>query len=254
MTTPLHTLAFCLDAPMQSWGLHSRGNIRDTGREPSKSGVVGLLGAAIGVERHDTTGIAQLAGLRMGIRVDREGILERDYHTVQDVPTTTGGGHRTAVSHRYYLADALFLIVLESEDKVLLSRINEGLRKPAWPLFLGRRAFVPARALVGAGQPGEPRSGLGLSDRPLQSVLAEHPWLEDRAELLAVQLRLPEDTRDPLRTVVDCHPTDPAAEIRPDMPISFSQADRRFATRTVRTGHVPLTDSLIRTAEEIPCT
>ncbi|MEV4757551.1 type I-E CRISPR-associated protein Cas5/CasD [Micromonospora sp. NPDC049559] len=250
---PVRTLALCLDAPMQSWGVRSRGNIRDTGREPSKSGVVGLLGAALGVEREDTGRIADLAGLRMGVRVDREGILERDYHTVQNVPTTTGGGHRTAVSHRYYLADALFLVVLESEDATLLGRIAEGLRKPVWPLFFGRRAFVPARALVGAGQPGEPRSGLGLSDRPLESVLAGHPWLEDRAEVRDVQLKRSEGERDPLRTVVDCRPADPAAEIRPDVPLSFERANRRFATRTVRTGHVSLTDELIR-AEEIPCT
>ncbi|MER7003890.1 type I-E CRISPR-associated protein Cas5/CasD [Dactylosporangium sp. NPDC000555] len=250
----VQTLALCLDAPMQSWGVRSRGNIRDTGREPSKSGVVGLLGAALGVARDDTARIAELAGLRMGVRVDREGILERDYHTVQNVPITTGGKHRTAVSHRYYLADALFLVVLECEDEALLGRIDESLRRPVWPLFFGRRAFVPARALVDSGQPGEPRSGLGLSDRPLDSLLAEHPWLEDRGEVRDTQLKLPAGDRDPLRTVVDCHPTDPAAEVRPDVPLSFNRADRRFATRTVRTGHVPLTDGLIRTVEEIPCT
>ncbi len=246
MTVSVQTLALCLDAPMQSWGVRSRGNIRDAGREPSKSGVVGLLGAALGIARDDTAGTAELAGLRLGVRVDREGIVERDYHTTQKVPTTTGGGHRTVVSHRYYLADALFLVVLETEDAALLARIDEGLRKPVWPLFFGRRAFVPARALVGSGQPGEPRSGLGVSDRPLESVLAEHPWLEDRAEVRDVQRKLPEEGREPLRTVVDCHPVDPAAEIRPDVPLSFDPADRQFATRTVVISHVPLTNELIR--------
>lgn len=77
-------------------------------------------------------------------------------------------------------------------------------------------------------------------------MLAGHPWLEDRTEVRDPQLKLPESDRDPLRTVVDCHPTDPAAEIRPDVPLSFDRANRRFAARTVRTGHVPLTDALIR--------
>ena len=250
---PVQTLALCLDAPMQSWGVRSRGSIRDTGQEPSKSGLVGLLGAALGIARDDTAGIAELAGLRLGVRVDREGILERDYHTAQNVPTTAGGGHRTVLSHRYYLADALFLVVLETEDAALLARIDEGLRKPVWPLFFGRRAFVPARALVCSGQPGEPRSGLGLSDWPLESVLAEHSWLEDRAEVREAQRKLPDDGREPLRTVVDCHPADPAAEIRRDVPLSYDPGDRRFATRTVRTGHVPLTNELIR-YQETACT
>lgn len=251
---PAHTLALCLDAPMQSWGMRSRGNIRDAGREPSKSGVVGLLGAALGTPRDDEERIAALARLRMGVRVDREGTLERDYHIVLDVPTTTGTGHRTAVSHRYYLADALFLVVLEGGaadgGAELLGEVHEALRNPVWPLFLGRRAFVPARPLVGSGQPGEPRTGLGLSDRPLESVLANHPWLEDRAEVRAAQRR--RDDREPLRTVVDCGPGDPAAELRPDLPISFDRTNRRFATRTVRTGYVPLVDGLI-TAEETRC-
>jgi len=252
MTVSVRTLALCFDAPMQSWGVRSRGNIRDTGREPSKSGVVGLIGAALGVARDDTAQIAELARLRMGVRVDREGILERDYHVVQNVPTTAGSGHRTAVSHRYYLADALFLVVLESEDLAVLTRIADGLRKPVWPLFFGRRAFVPARALVSSGQPGEPRSGLGLLDGSLESVIAEHPWLEDRAEVRDGQLKTPIDDRAPLRAVIDGQAADPAAEIRPDMPISFDQANRRFATRAVRTSYLPLTDQLIR-YEEVPC-
>jgi CRISPR system Cascade subunit CasD len=244
---PAYSLALCFDAPMQSWGLKSHGIVRDTGREPSKSGVIGLLGAALGVARDDQNRIADLARLRMGVRVDREGIQERDYHTVQNVPTTTGTGHRTAESHRYYLADALFLVVLEDQDQDQLSRIRTALRDPVWPLFFGRRAFPPARPLVTSGQAGEPPMGKGLLDEPLEWVLANHPWLETRAEVRAAERHRRD--RSPLRTVVECAPADPVAEIRPDMPICFGRSDRRFTTRAVRTGHVPLTDHLI-TAEE----
>src|SRR5690606_41803821 len=107
-------------------------------------------------------------------------------------------------------------------------------------------ALHDALPIFSPGHHSEPHTGLGLSDRPLEAVLAEHPWLENRTGVRNCQLKLPEGDRDPLRTVVDCHPTDPAAEIRPDLPLSFDRVNRRFATRTVRTGHVPLTDELIR--------
>ncbi|MEV6813100.1 type I-E CRISPR-associated protein Cas5/CasD, partial [Micromonospora sp. NPDC051296] len=126
----VYSLALCLDAPMQSWGTRSRGSIRDTAREPTKSGVVGLLAAALGISRDDTSPLIELSELRMGVRVDREAILERDYQVTQNVPTTTGGGHRTALSHRYYLADAVFLVVLEGEDAVQIDKIQHALRAP----------------------------------------------------------------------------------------------------------------------------
>lgn len=248
---PAYSLALCFDAPMQSWGIRSRGVIRDAGKEPSKSGVIGLLGAALGIARNNHQEINNLAQLCIGTRVDREGILERDYHTAQNVPITTGTGHRTAVSHRYYLADALFLVVLESQEQEQLTHILAALRNPVWPLFFGRRAFLPARPLVTSGQPGEPRTGLGLLKQPTEWVLTHHPWLENRADVRAAARQRNE--RNPLRTVVDCPPGDPAAETRLDLPVSFERSDRQFTTRTVRTGHVPLTNNLI-TAEATPCT
>ena len=39
----MSTLLLRLAGPMQSWGVQSRFSVRDTGLEPSKSGVIGLL-------------------------------------------------------------------------------------------------------------------------------------------------------------------------------------------------------------------
>src|ERR1039457_3308223 len=73
------TLLLRLAGPMQSWGLDSRFDQRDTGLEPSKSGVLGLVCAALGKPRDDRAGpwpsLSQLASLRMGVRVMREGTL-----------------------------------------------------------------------------------------------------------------------------------------------------------------------------------
>ncbi|MBQ1061987.1 MULTISPECIES: type I-E CRISPR-associated protein Cas5/CasD [Micromonospora] len=247
----IRSLALCLDAPMQSWGSKSRGSIRDTGREPSKSGVIGLVAAALGVSRDDTDAVAELSQLRMGTRVDREGILERDYHVTLNVPTTTGGGHRTALSHRYYLADAVFLVVLEGDGDAPLDRIEAALRAPVWPLFLGRRAFPPARPLMRNGNDQQFRSGIGLTPQPMEAVLATHPWLEDRSEVRVAERQ--RAGRTPLRTVVECDPREPGADVRLDVPLSFKPEDRRYGARTVRTGSVPLTDDMI-SVKESTCT
>ena len=52
------TLLLRLAAPLQSWGSDSKFETRKTDREPTKSGVVGLLAAALGLRRDDTEGTA----------------------------------------------------------------------------------------------------------------------------------------------------------------------------------------------------
>lgn len=249
MSAVSSSLALCIDAPMQSWGVNSRFIVRDTATEPTKSGIVGLLAAALGVARDDRENIAQLAELSMGVRVDREGIIERDYHTTQNVPTTLGGGHRTVVSNRYYLADALFLVVMEG-DPSLLAKLHAAVQRPHWPLFFGRKAFVPARPLVASGQDGEPLTAVGLVDKPLDVVLDEHPWLEIREDLRRREVRkIEREEAVFLRTVVDCPSVSPGAESRRDHPVSFTRSDRRFAARSVCIGNVPLTAGMISAGE-----
>ena len=95
------TLLLRLVGPMQSWGTTSRFDQRDTGKEPSKSGVIGLLAAAMGIDRENWTDLEPLTHLSMGIRHDRPGMPKRDYQTAaayhfceaaQTIP-------RTAVAH-----------------------------------------------------------------------------------------------------------------------------------------------------------
>ncbi len=207
-----HTLLLRLMGPMQSWGLSSRFTVRDTGREPSKSGVVGLLAAALGRPRR--AAIHDLAALRMGVRVDREGRVEMDYHTAQQVYKASGGIKPTEVSRRYYLADAAFLVGLEGNDLAFLRQLHAALRDPVWPLYLGRKAFVP-------GAPVWLPDGL-RAEISLEDALAAYPLLTSR----------PQGKR--LRLVLE----DPAgATVRPDQPLSF--AERRFAPRHVRVIFVP---------------
>jgi CRISPR system Cascade subunit CasD len=244
------SLALCFDAPMQSWGVDSRFVIRETATEPTKSGVVGLLGAALGMRRDDDKRVAELANLRLGIRVDREGIIERDYHTTQNVPTTEGRGHRTVVSNRYYLADALFLVVLEG-DPALLAELHAAVQRPRWPLFFGRKAFVPARPLVAPVGEEPALSAIGLTEQSLDEVIPHHPWLEVNKDIRRQEKRKIEAGKSPvdLRVLTDCEGTEPGAGLRRDYPVSFAEGNRRFSSRSVLTSYVPLTMELIRPGE-----
>jgi len=191
------TLLLRLQGPMQSWGTTSRFDERDTQLEPSKSGVLGLVCAALGRDRSEAVG--DLAVLRMGVRVDREGVPMRDYQTATGVRIAGGkiDPERTVVSPRYYLSDAAFLVGLEGTDQSLLERIHHALRVPVWPLSLGRKSFAPGsppylpdamreQGLLGALQsyprlaPPQPRQQEGrlrvlLEDASEGSIRLDHP-------------------------------------------------------------------------------
>lgn len=224
----MNVLLLRLCGPMQSWGVQSRFTVRDTGLEPSKSGVVGLLCAALGRRRDEP--VADLAALTMGVRVDQEGEMARDYQTAGKGGILKASGQverkNLVVSTRYYLADARFLVGLEGDDLDLLARLHAALRDPVWPLYLGRKAFVP-------GEPVWLEDGL-LPDTGLRTALETYPWLgpEDKKPEAQVRLVL-EDRNGP--------------EVRPDQPLSF--AERRFAPRRVRTEFIPAPPM-----KEEPCT
>lgn len=198
----MSTLLLRFAAPMQAWGADSRFDIRKTNREPTKSGVVGLLAAALGLQRDAP--LNELTALRMGVRVDREGVLLRDFHMVH-------GEKSSYVTTRYYLCDAVFLVGVFSEDEVLMRRLEEAVRCPAFPLFLGRRSCPP-----------EGRVCLGLRAMTLEDALTSEPSLAAHGEFQQPE-RLRMVLEDPRGT----------ARLR-DMPISFSPFDRQYGYRAAR--------------------
>src|ERR1017187_9236005 len=128
------TLLLRLVGPLQSWGTTSRFNERDTGKEPSKSGVIGLLAAAMGIDRENWTDLEPLTQLRMGVRHDRPGTPKQDYQTAgcaSDDTIIKADGKPSkdgVVSRRHYLADAAFLVGLEADDRSLLEQAHAHLQ------------------------------------------------------------------------------------------------------------------------------
>ena len=215
-----------LAGPMQSWGTQSRFSHRDTDLEPSKSGVVGLLCAAMGKPRDDLETIEKLAELKMGVRVDRQGTLKRDYHTAQNVIKASGQMPKegeAVISSRFYLSDACFLVALLGELS-LLHEIQVSLANPVWQLYLGRKSFVP-------GLPVFLKNGLLSGCENLAEALKGYPYL----------LLHRKDSPEKLRMEIE---TDfgKGSRVKQDCPVSFISASRRFTLRYVEAGEVLLKD------------
>ncbi|NCB26021.1 MAG: type I-E CRISPR-associated protein Cas5/CasD [Bacteroidia bacterium] len=179
---------------MQSWGTRSRWDVRETGAEPTKSGVIGLLGCALGLRRDSDDLLFLDSKLLFGVRVEREGVVSTDYHTVTGYHRTAAGefkhsggtaksfekalehGECTVVSPREYLHDAAFLVALSSDEQGLLQRIvgidasgpwKGSLVNPCWPLYLGRKSCVPSRPVF---------ERLTDEYQDVEDALKKEPW------------------------------------------------------------------------------
>jgi CRISPR system Cascade subunit CasD len=207
----MSTLLLRLSGPLQSWGFDSRFETRRTGKEPTKSGVIGLLAAALGRRRDES--LDDLNVLRCGVRVDKEGTLLHDFHTAR---TKSGN---TYVTHRYYLSDATFLVGLECDDDVWLETLRQALLKPVFPLFLGRRSCVPTMPIV-----------VGIRKTNLLESLRTESWQ------LSEYMQRRESKRGnvTLRIVTDASTDDRYAYAQKDLPVSFNPGSRVYTYRPVK--------------------
>jgi len=206
----MSTLLLRLAAPLQSWGVDSKfEERRATMREPTKSGVIGLLAAALGRRREEP--IDDLSRLRFGVRIDQPGKLLRDYHTVK-----SPDGNKSYVTNRYYLSDAVFLVGFEG-DHGILHILHEALLSPVFPLYLGRRSCPPVGKIT-----------LGISEKVLEDALYTECW---QASKYIKERSFRSDKPHNLTIVNE------AVRIgnirRPDLPLSFSQRHRRYDYRYI---------------------
>ncbi|MCB9440928.1 MAG: type I-E CRISPR-associated protein Cas5/CasD [Mycolicibacterium sp.] len=208
------TLVIRLAGPLQSWGAASRFSRRETLQHPTKSGVVGLLAAAQGRRRTDP--IEDLASLSFGVRIDQPGRLTRDFQ----VAVRLTDGKSMPISERYYLADAVFVAAVQG-DPELIDGLANALRRPTFPLYLGRRSCPPSRPMY-----------LHVCDLPVESALdatewQAAPWYQRKQ---ARQVRL--------RTILDAG-ADAGDQLR-DQPVSFNPERRDYSWRSVREGFVTI--------------
>jgi CRISPR system Cascade subunit CasD len=142
------------------------------------------------------------------------------------MPTASGAslkpGDSTKVTTRYYLADAVFIAGLETPQDTAQT-LADALRRPHYPLYLGRRSCPPARPVL-----------LGIqTDAALETALQEAPWQAGPAE----RTRYNTGRQVELATAIE----DPAGtDTLPDQPLPSPAFNRRFGERPVRRGTVRL--------------
>ena len=180
-------LVLHLFGPLQSWGPVAVGEHRGDEGRPTKSAVLGLLGAALGLSREEADVHEDLhRTLGFAVRVDAPGIVLKDYHTSQ-VPGSRKGKRwytrreelgeqklNTVLSDRYYRADACFTVVLwmREEGAFSLARLSQALARPRFHLYLGRKSCPPAWPLIPKIVEA-PNLKVAFTEAPLPQLLRE---------------------------------------------------------------------------------
>lgn len=154
-----------LQGPMQAWGEHTFEGKRPSGNFPTRSALLGLLGACLGIGRTERERLQQLAASvlfavlkeerfvqkRDGRKIPLPIIKATDYHTVQDARENYSGlkSHETIQTWREYLFDAAYTIaVWNTEGAVItLDTLEAAVKAPVFTPYLGRRSCPLARPL-----------------------------------------------------------------------------------------------------------
>ncbi|NLD74790.1 MAG: type I-E CRISPR-associated protein Cas5/CasD [Chloroflexi bacterium] len=176
-----NTLFLALQGPLQAWGERGRWAVRDSALLPTKSGIVGLLGCALGWA-DDARLLALSQAIEIGVRADGPGVLLTDYHTVVGGVLSASGKVKrnattkeleTVVSWRDYIADAAFLAAIRGPEEII-SRCAAAVCRPVWPPYLGRKSCPPARPLY---------EGVGRYDS-VEEALSQWPRLAEAGPAL----------------------------------------------------------------------
>lgn len=155
----MNWLLFTLAAPLVSFGRAGPLETRGSAPLPTRSALLGLLGAALGLRRDDFAGQQALAdAVRFACRVEQPGRLLRDYHTVQTpsqsllkkAPHATRRDElafpsselNTVLSTREYHEDFRATVGMHCADAALLQHCAHALAEPKFVLYVGRKACV----------------------------------------------------------------------------------------------------------------
>ncbi|MDR3568587.1 MAG: type I-E CRISPR-associated protein Cas5/CasD [Syntrophobacteraceae bacterium] len=148
-------LIFRLYGPLAAWGDIAVGEYRPSFAHPSKSAIIGLLAAALGIRRDEAERQKTLTeACTFAVRVDAMGTLLRDYHTIQVPSAKRGKTHytrrselavddlNTILSRRDYRCDAAYTVAVEVRAGATYTarQLAGALAKPAFTLYLGRKS------------------------------------------------------------------------------------------------------------------
>lgn len=148
-------LTFALVAPLASFGDLAVGERRSGWDRPGRSAVLGLVGAALGLERNDEAAHQALeAQYGLALLCHAPGLLLADYHTAQVPPTRRGKRFRTRadelaapelstiLSRRDYRQGAWHLGALwpRGQAQWPLTELADAMQRPVFVPYLGRKS------------------------------------------------------------------------------------------------------------------
>ncbi|MDW8844778.1 type I-E CRISPR-associated protein Cas5/CasD [Erwinia sp. MMLR14_017] len=176
-----------LAGPMQFWGLPTFEGIRPCAPFPTRSGLLGLLGACLGIKRNQSSLLQKLAGgTRFAVRCDdHQGfkpVTLTDFHTVKEAREQHGGlnMHDTIITRRDYLCDASFSVAVwttsAEREGYTLRQLSEAVIKPVYTPYLGRRSCPLSKPLFrGVQQAADPCAAFDLVTPGSGAVYSEEP-------------------------------------------------------------------------------
>lgn len=240
MSSDKYFLALRFEGPLQSWGFDSQYNRRNTGLMPTKSAAAGMCCAALGLPRgsdKEQEFLVKFAEIRMtAIAIPRNGVKKelpvrrlQDYHTVgggydpnnpcergsitvsaeDGQPRAKKGQALAVLTHRQYLTDAAFGVLLEGASS-LLKEIANALDNPVWGIWLGRKTCIPSAPVFA-----------GLE--------------ENRDDALRLLIR--EKSLNSFARQVEVENFADGGDSLPDSPVSFATERRLFSPRRVKMQH-----------------
>lgn len=249
-------LLLTIYAPLASWGDIAVGEARGSWDRPSRSAVLGLLAAALGIDRSDQPAHEALdAGYGVAVRLDLTGSTLSDYHTAQTVAASVvkktqprtraallrAGEHQTILSRRAYRQDSLATVAVwargSTSPRWTLAELRDALRRPAFVLYAGRKAnpfgapldptIVQSSTLAGALAHRSP-APRGLDGR---RIAAGVPWGREVAHDAIAPA-------DGFESGLEAYRRD----VRRDVPTN--RARWQFTERTVDVGLLPSLDAV----------
>ncbi len=211
----MKTILLKFAGPLQSWGTSSHFETRHTDFHPSKSALIGIIGAGLGYRRDEDEKIQKLNEIDFAVRIDQQGKLLRDYHTAKKYKSN-GNFDRTYVTNRYYLEDAVFVVAISHKDEDFIKKIESALKYPYFQPFMGRRALpVCAEYIIKTTDEGAIES---LSNCEWKAA----EWYKKKNANTSVELEIYADSS----LLKQSH-----KNLRKDRVRSFSQKERRFSYR-----------------------
>lgn len=148
MNTPNRTLILKTEG-MSAYGLQTFDVHRKVNHFPTRSGIVGLLGAAIGITRDRHKELVVLSQqIKVAVQVNDCGEKMVDYHTVQDFRSPHGKiqKNQTKPTYREYWCDSEHTFAITGAHDVI-DRLAGGVKSPSFTLFQGRKCCPLTRPL-----------------------------------------------------------------------------------------------------------